>query len=159
MAGVSIGPPDEGRWISNLLSNSSSMCPATRTLSAQSASASESPVFCGGDPFNLQIVDQLPFRHANSLSFLDRESIGFDLRRGIDVTQFWIEQGTPFAKLPDVAQFMHEVEIDRLEFRIFQVMGADNEVAVDVACPHIAEPRGEEFDLQVPKHAIRLRTK
>jgi hypothetical protein len=108
------------------------------------------------NPLDLEVVDELPRSHPDAATFLHGEGVRFDLRRGVHVAQLGVEERLPLTELVHVTEFVNDVEVDRPELRIAQVVGTDQEMTIDVARPHVAESGGKEFDLEIPQDSVRI---
>jgi hypothetical protein len=112
---------------------------------------SQPTMFGRADPLDLKIIEELLVRHSDPPSLLDRELVRLDLGRRIDVAQFGVEERLVMPKLVDVAELVDDVEVDVTKGSGLEVAVADDQVAVDVARPHVAEPGGEKFHFLLPQ--------
>jgi hypothetical protein len=106
----------------------------------------------GRDPLDREVLEQLGVGHADAPPLPYGEPVGLDLRGGVDVAQLRVEQPFAAPELPDVGELVHHVEVDGAEVALLQMMGADQQVTVNIARAHVAEPRGEELDLEIAEH-------
>src|SRR5207245_9944205 len=83
-------------------------------------------------PLDLQVLEQFPVRHPEPPPFRDAHLVRLDLRGRIRVMEALRKQLLPFAELPDMTEFVHNVEIDIPPVPRQQIVRRDNEMAVIV---------------------------
>src|SRR5438552_18952674 len=105
-------------------------------------------------PLDLQVLEQFPVRHPEPPPFRDAHLVRLDLRGRIRVIEALREQLLPFAELPHMDEFVHDVEIDIPPVARPQVVRRDHEVAVLVAHSHIAPLGREELDLECAEDGL-----
>src|SRR5713101_2893650 len=97
---------------------------------ADTESTTQPFVFLSARPLDPKIVRDLPVRHPEFASDLNREFVGFHLGRSVDVAITPIPELLPFVPLPNVDELVEDVQVQRPLLPALQVIQPDHDVSL-----------------------------